>query len=191
MTGNTVQLGITFVRQQWSHFALIALTLGSFFCGGLISSLIRKRIRRPPAELFIMAGLLIVTEGIRWRTPHLVSVELPLLAIAMAMQGETVSRFGGLSIQTIVVTNTMLKCADAMVAYIGERMNRRRTGADGARPTGIVEIAVPAAAWFAYTVGAGGGSAAAMSLRTPLLIPVILLILTACDLLITSPHESA
>jgi len=185
MTGNTVQLGITFFQAQWPHFALIAGTLGAFFFGGLFSSLIRQRLRRPAVELVIMAGLLLLAQMVRRLAPGTVALELPLLAISMAMQGETVSRFGGLSIQTIVVTNTMLKFADALVGrYV--RFGRQP---DGARP-GLADVVVPACAWFAYTVGAGSGGLAATSLTLPLLVPAVLLGMTACDLLYSSnPDE--
>ncbi len=190
MTGNTVQLGIALSRQHWPTFLLIAFTIASFFCGCLIASLIRRHLRRPPVELFIMAGLLATTEAVRWRLSHLATVELPLLTIAMAMQGETVSRFGGLSIQTIVVTNNVVKCADALVGYLGERISRLRHGSNAALRIDIDQVIAPGSAWLAYMAGAAGGSAAAMSLPAPLIIPIVLLMLTAADLLLWSDPVS-
>ncbi|MGF6878516.1 hypothetical protein OKW35_007995 [Paraburkholderia sp. MM5477-R1] len=43
---------------------------------------------------------------------------LPLLALAMAMQDETIASFGGESIWTIDVIANIVKCADAMIAII-------------------------------------------------------------------------
>jgi len=53
MTGNTVQLGIAFVREQWPHLAVVGTTLGAFFCGALFSSFIRRRLPHPALELLI------------------------------------------------------------------------------------------------------------------------------------------
>ena len=63
MTGNTVQLGVTFVREQWPHLAVAGATLGAFFCGGLFSSFIRRRLPHPAILLLIMAPLLLGSAG--------------------------------------------------------------------------------------------------------------------------------
>jgi uncharacterized membrane protein YoaK (UPF0700 family) len=46
MTGNTVQLGLTFARAQWDHFCLIAFAVARFFLGGIIASLIKTTHQR-------------------------------------------------------------------------------------------------------------------------------------------------
>ena len=182
MTGNTVQLGVTFARQQWPHFALVAMTLGSFFCGGLASSVIRRRLPHPALELVIMAGLVLAAQVVRLTVASPISIELPLLAISMAMQGETISRFGGQSIQTIVVTNNMLKCADGLVGrYLGRRREARGDVAD---------FILPGCAWVTYVVGAGAATLASARLSFPFLIPVAILLLTTCDLVL-SPAKQA
>lgn len=190
MTGNTTQFGISIVRADWGHLQLIALTLGSFFGGGLVSSLIRRHLRHPPIELLLMAALLAVTQTVRWANPHLISVELPLLAVAMAMQGETVSRFGGLSVQTIVVTNTILKFADALVGYVTAAVIQLRTGAWPQKSTALVDVLTPGTAWLAYTLGAGGGAAAARFLFAPFLVPIIILALTSWDLVYSGSPDA-
>jgi uncharacterized membrane protein YoaK (UPF0700 family) len=183
MTGNTTQLGIAFVRGEWSHFALTAETLGAFIAGGLLGSVIRRHLRRPPLELIIMAGLLLMAGAVRLHAGRVASVELPLLAIAMALQGATVARFGGLSIQTIVVTSTILKFTDALVS----RYSPLGAGAEWADAPGrradIAEVVVPGCAWLAYVVGAGSGAAAATKLQVPFLVPVAVLAITVADLL--------
>ncbi|WP_454632560.1 YoaK family protein [Bradyrhizobium cenepequi] len=176
MTGNTVQLGVTFVRQQWPHFVLVVVTLGSFFCGGLVSSVIRRRLPHPALELVIMAGLIVAAQIIRLTLANPVSIELPLLAISMAMQGETISRFGGMSIQTIVVTNNMLKCADALVGrYLPRRPEARSEVAD---------FILPGCAWLSYVVGASVAAFASAHVWLPFLIPAVVLLVTAGDLML-------
>jgi uncharacterized membrane protein YoaK (UPF0700 family) len=183
MTGNTVQLGVTFAQAQWPHFLLVAGTLGAFFVGGVISSIIKRHLPKPAMELVIMAGLLLAAQVVRLVHPGLVPVELPLLAISMAMQGETVSRFGGLSIQTIVVTNNILKFADGLVGrYVS--WHRQTPGSKSDRAN-LGEVVVPGTAWFSYIAGAAGCALAVTAFRLPLLLPAAVLVLTACDLLLT------
>lgn len=171
MTGNSTQVGVSVARSEWAHLALICATLGSFFAGSLIGSALRRILRLPALELLVMAGLLALAAGLRLALGSVPAIELPLLAIAMAMQGETVSRFGGMAIQTIVVTNSIIKFADGLVGSL--------TGAG----TTSVAVVLPGCAWAAYTAGAVGGAGSAVWLMIPLLIPVVLLLLTAGDLL--------
>jgi uncharacterized membrane protein YoaK (UPF0700 family) len=177
MTGNTVQLGLTSATAQWTRFDLIAFAVASFFVGGIIASFIRRRLRRPPLELLIMAAVLVVASLVRreigWRVP----IELPLLAIAMAMQGEAIAKFGGISIQTIVVTNNMVKFTDALV---GRYMTWRSE--PGPR-VALAEVLLPGLAWLCYSIAAGGAALAATHFAFPLLIPAVILILVSWDLL--------
>ena len=191
MTGNTTQLGIAVVRGNWSHAALTAETLAAFFAGGLLGSVIRRHLRHPPLELLIMAGLLLMAGVSRLHEGHLALVELPLLAMAMAMQGQTVSRFGGLPIQTIVVTNTMLKFADGLIGRYTSPRPSSESADSPDRPAGIADVIVPGCAWLVYLVGASSGAAAVSGLQAPLLVPVMVLTITMCDLLLTSSHVHA
>jgi uncharacterized membrane protein YoaK (UPF0700 family) len=182
MTGNTVQLGVTLVRQEWPHFVLVAVTLGSFFCGGLVSSVIRRCLPHPALELVIMAGLVVAAQVVRLTLANPVSIELPLLAISMAMQGQTISRFGGMSIQTIVVTNNMLKCADALVGrYFARRQEARSE---------IADFILPGCAWLSYVVGASAAAFASVHVWLPFMIPAVVLLVTAADLVLT-PAKNA
>lgn len=187
MTGNTVQFGITFAREQWAHFAVVAITLGSFFCGGLVSSIIRRFLPHPPLELLVMAALVTAAQLVRSLLGNPIAVELPLLAIAMAMQGQTLSRFGGLSIQTIVVTNNLLKLAEAIVGrYVS--YDPAATGGEHARAS-RADILLPGCAWLSYALGAATGTWAALNLALPLVPPVVLLVLTTLDLVAWSPDS--
>ena len=173
MTGNTVQLGLTSATSAWTRFDLIAFAVASFFVGGIIASVIRRHLRQPAFELLIMAAILAVASVVRMDTALRAAVELPLLAIAMAMQGETLSKFGGVSIQTIVVTNSMVKFTDALT---GRYLVR------GADVPSLAEVVLPGSAWLTYTLAAGAGALAASYLRLPLMIPILLLVGVAVDL---------
>lgn len=187
MTGNTVQLGLTLAKEQWARFGTIGFAVGLFFIGGMISSLVRWHARRPPLELVLMAGLLIVAGAVRLLHPAQPMFELPLLALAMAMQGETISRFGGVSLQTIVVTNNMVKFSDALVGRYLIPATRRppAAGQAAAKRPELKEVLMPGLAWLSYSIGAGAGAVLTDLFRFPLAVPAVLLVLIVCDLMST------
>jgi uncharacterized membrane protein YoaK (UPF0700 family) len=180
MTGNTVQLGLTLATAQWARLALIAYAVFSFFVGGIIASVIRRNLRRPPIELLMMATILVIASVVRRETSLRVLVELPLLAIAMAMQGAAVSRFGGVSIQTIVVTNSMVKFTDALAGrYLMRTANRSPTDP---RPQ-MQDVLLPGVAWLTYSLAAGAAAVINGAFRFPLLVAAAILAWAAFDLL--------
>ena len=179
MTGNTVQLGLTAAKAQWAHCGLIGFAVLMFFIGGIIASLIKRHLRQPAIELLIMATLLCVASLVRMSAPSRIPFELPLLAFALAMQGETIARFGGVSLQTIVVTNNMLKFSEALVQRYFV-FGKRRTTPENRVP--LADVLLPGSAWLSYSVAAGLGALANMYLGFPLLIPAFLLALIFWDL---------
>lgn len=177
MTGNTVQLGWTLAQQSWSRFGLLAYSIGAFFVGCMIASVIRRHLRRPEFELSLMAVLLLVTGLVRTHLALRVPCELPLLALALAMQGETISRFGAVSLQTLVVTNNIVKFADAFVGrYFGKKTERVK------RPE-LAEVLLPGLAWLTYSVAAAAGAVVDGWIRQPLVIPALLLVVITVDFL--------
>jgi uncharacterized membrane protein YoaK (UPF0700 family) len=179
MTGNTVQFGLTLATAQWERFALLAFAIGLFFVASIISALIRRRLKHPPYELIIMAATLAVADFIRLDPALRIAVELPLLALAMAMQGETISRFGGVSLQTIVVTNNMVKFSDALV---GRYLVKPTAGSTVAKHPDLKEVLMPGLAWLSYSIGASAGAILAVMFWLPLLLPALALILITIDL---------
>lgn len=191
MTGNTVQLSLDLVRGEWTRLAIVGATLGSFFCGGLLSSFIRRRLEHPAFELLIMAALVLVAQAVRSVAPDRSALELPLLAVALAMQGETISRFAGVPIQTIVVTSNLLKFADAVVGrYLSFEKGAARRRAAEPRPT-RADVVLPGCAWLAYAIGAASGVWANAHLVLPLLAPAVLLVATTVDLRVAGSAENA
>jgi len=193
MTGNTVQLGLTLVKAQWERLGVIGFAVALFFLGGIIASLIKRHLRRGPVELVLMAAILVAAGIVRLYAAVRIPIELPLLALAMAMQGETISNFGGVSIQTIVVTNNMVKFSDALV---GRYMSgSRATGTPGTpgKRTELKEVLMPGLAWLCYSIGAAAGATAAALLHLPLLVPAVALVFISADLLLVRtsyPHPS-
>jgi uncharacterized membrane protein YoaK (UPF0700 family) len=179
MTGNTVQLGLTLAKGQWARFSIVGLAVALFFLGGIISSLVKRHLRWPPAELLLMAAILLVASFVRLTPAERIVVELPLLALAMAMQGETIAKFGGVSLQTIVVTNNMVKFSDALV---GRYLSRPNASAPSRALPELKEVLMPGLAWLGYSIGAGSGAIAAAMFRLPLLVPAIVLALLVGDL---------
>jgi uncharacterized membrane protein YoaK (UPF0700 family) len=183
MTGNTVQLGWSLAQGEWARFSLLAFAVGAFFVGCMIASAIKRRLKRPALELCIMSAVLVATGIVREHTALRVPVELPLLALALAMQGETVSRFGAVSLQTLVVTNNMVKFSDAFVG----RYFRGHSPTHDKRPT-LDEVLLPGLAWLTYSLAAAAGALAAGLMSEPLIIPALLLVLITLDLVRLPEH---
>jgi uncharacterized membrane protein YoaK (UPF0700 family) len=179
MTGNTVQLGVHLAHGQQPMVTVIGLAVALFLLGGMLASIIRNRLRRPPVGLALMAGFLVCAGIARSHGPGASLVELPLLALAMAMQGQTIREFGGVAIQTIVVTNSMIKFTDALSSRFLPGRRRRKHG----RIPGRAEILLPGMAWLAYLLGAAAGAFAAGVLHFPLLAPAVVLLTLTAELL--------
>jgi CoA-transferase family III/Protein of unknown function (DUF1275) len=114
--------------------------------------------------------------------PARVPVELPLLALAMAMQGETIARFGGISLQKIVATNNMVKFSDALV---GRYLSRNGKGESQDKKPELEEVLMPGLAWLTYSIGAATGALALGLFQMPLALPAMLLVFIVVDLMAT------
>jgi uncharacterized membrane protein YoaK (UPF0700 family) len=183
MTGNTVQLGIAMARSDWQLFVMTGLTITSFFVGGIAGSVIRRHLRRPPLELIVMAVLLLAATPIRTKASNAIPVELGLLTMAMAMQGETISRIGTVSIQTVVVTSNLLHFADVLVGRFLSAPASAEGQGTHSRPT-VTEVAIPGCAWASYSIGACAGALAIITVRAPLLFPIFVVVLLVVDMLL-------
>lgn len=184
MTGNTVQLGLSVAQGAWSHFLLLAFVIGAFFIGCMIASVIRYHLKHPPLELGIMAVLLVIISVIREYPALRIPVELPMLAFALALQGETISRFGAVSLQTLVVTNNMIKFSDAFARrYLLGKTEK-------AKCSDISEMLLPGIAWLTYGLAAAIGAVIDNLISVPLLIPALLLVAVTFDLILNNAKGS-
>ena len=129
-----------------------------------------------------MAILLLAATPVRATANNAIPFELGLLAVAMAMQGETISRIGTVSIQTVVVTNTLVRFADTFVARFLSAPAAPE-GQGGHSQPAATEIAIPGCAWASYSIGACAGAVGTVAVRAPLLFPIFVLILLVADML--------
>lgn len=120
MTGNSTTFGISLASGNHARARSVGIVLGLFFIGALGASLLRRALPAYRHEWLCMAGVLIVAQAIHWARPMGVGAhgETFLLVFAMAMQAEALSRFSGVSVQTIVVTNNIVKFADNVAGFL-------------------------------------------------------------------------
>lgn len=179
MTGNTVQLGMNFTHADWLKFGLVGYAIALFFIACSIASLIRRHLANPVMELFIMSGVLVLASIVRLFPELNLMLELPLLSLALAMQGETIARFGGVSLQTLVVTNNIVKFSDA---FTGRFLSRRFLERTGQKVPTLSETILPGLSWLTYSIAAA--LAAIIHKITPisLLVPAVLILFVAADL---------
>lgn len=170
MTGNTVLAGLSVAAGNWATALERALTLATFLAGALVGrALLRAARGRSWLALGVEAAMLVVSAFL---DPH-APVTIWLIAAAMGVQSTGMTRFGNLSISTVVVTSTLSRLAESAVDRIVPRRQPHRTGPDVAAPRLL------AAAWLCYGLGA---LFAAFLLRfTPhtLLVPALIVLLVA------------
>jgi uncharacterized membrane protein YoaK (UPF0700 family) len=130
-----------------------------------------------------MAVLLLAATPVRTKANNAIPVELGLLAMAMAMQGETISRIGTVTVQTVVVTNNLLHFADALVGRFLSAPAATEGQGSHSRPT-VIEVAIPGCAWAGYSIGACAGALAIVAVRAPLLFPISVVVLLVVDMLL-------
>ncbi|NHN87158.1 YoaK family protein [Acetobacter conturbans] len=148
MTGNSTTFGVALAEGNWGRVGAVGMVLGLFFGGALAASLLRRSLRAYRHEWLWMAALLIIAQFVHWsHGTHTSSrVETLLLTVAMAMQGEVLSRFSGISVQTIVVTNNIIKFADNIVDFLWKMKDGKL-----AFP---LTAALPGLGWMSCIVGA-------------------------------------
>lgn len=167
MTGNSVLLAIAALKGEGTRAASYALTLVVFLAGAIVSSALRRTTRQPIASLLAAAGLLLVASFVT-AAPF---ARLGLLAFAMGLQGAAVTRFGSTSLQTVVVTGTMIRLADNLVEHA---LPERTEPAPGA-------TRLDALAWLSYIAGAALAIGAQHAMGRPLLLAAAALLAIAAE----------
>jgi uncharacterized membrane protein YoaK (UPF0700 family) len=165
MTGNSVLLSIAAAEGDWHRVGLYAATLAAFVAGALVAGLLKHALQRPHIAILIAAALLVLV--------HLVAgdaaIGLMLLGAAMGLQGAALSRFGTVTLTTVVITGVILRLADGLIARLWAR---RRTGEAAAANE---ETSFTAVAWLSYTVGGAAGVGGIAVTDQALLVPALLL----------------
>jgi len=167
MTGNTVLLAIAATRGEGARVASYALTLVVFLAGAIISSASRRVTRRPVAGLLGAVAMLLVATF----APASPFERLGLLAFAMGLQGAAITRFGPISLQTVVVTGTMIRLADSIVEHALPERSAPLTGA----------TRLDALAWLSYIIGAALAMGAQHVTGYPLLLAAAALLAIAVE----------
>ncbi len=176
MTGNTVFLGTGLATGlasgDWDRAATNAATIGVFFLGAIIASLLRRASGRSYVCLLLAAGLLLPIRLV----PLTTKGQLFLIAYAMGTQGASVRHFGSARLQTVVVTGTLLHFADAVASKGWKALSPGSGPDDGG--TALLSLG----SWAAYGAGAALGISFAHALVVPLAPAIGVLLLTAADL---------
>ncbi|NHO33186.1 YoaK family protein [Acetobacter fallax] len=148
MTGNSTSFGVSLAEGEWPRIATIGTVLGLFFLGALAASILRRSLRAYRHEWLWIAALLVLAQILHWLHPANSGskTEILLLTVAMAMQGEVLSRFSGISVQTIVVTNNIIKFADNIAAFLW----KLKAG----KPAFSLAAALPGLGWTSCIAGA-------------------------------------
>ena len=157
MTGNTVLLAMSTALGKWANALVYVITLASFSAGVMVAYLLEAKHLRVPLliEAVLIAVVALVAPG--------KTVALIMLAGAMGLQAASMTRFGTVTISTVVVTSIIVRIVE---------------GGASKRPPPDIRITMPVlvAAWSAYAIGAAASVAASPLGDLILLIPVVLLV---------------
>ena len=176
MTGNTVELGWSFSLGEWVRFYSILYALAGFVLGCMLAAFIRSRLRHPALGLFLAAGVLLVAACVRLVPWLRFPLELPLLSLALGMQGEMIARFGAVSLQTLVVTNNIVRFSSA---FVGRFVT---FGKDDPRRPALEAVVLPGTSALTYAIMAATGTWLDHIMRLPFLVPVVLLLVLGVEL---------
>jgi uncharacterized membrane protein YoaK (UPF0700 family) len=157
MTGNTVLLAMSVAQGQWANTLVYVITLTSFSAGVAVAYLLEAKHLRVPLliEALLIMGVALVAPG---KTAALV-----MLAGAMGLQAASMTRFGTVTISTVVVTSVIVRIVEGGVS-------RKKP------PDIALTMPVLAAAWSAYAIGAAASVAASPLGDAILLLPVAVLL---------------
>ncbi|HXQ51693.1 MAG TPA: YoaK family protein [Stellaceae bacterium] len=175
MTGNTVLLAIAAVRGEGARTAVYGFTLAAFLVGALVAATLRRTTGKPTVGLGAAVALLAVAAV----TPMNHTERLAVLALTMGLQGASISRFGANSLQTVVVTGTIVRLAEFCVDYV---LPSQRAPEPGATP-------LHALAWVAYGAGAAVATATQHFTHWPLLVAALMLLAVTIEVTLDQPRE--
>lgn len=166
MTGNTVLAGIAVAKHDYLRASHCIEPLISFFLGAILSRLLLRLTGRPAAGLAIEA-MLIAGVGFLPIGPE---PKVMIVAVAMGVQTSAITHFAGSAINTVVVTSTLARTADALLDRLWPA-ERTMSLAVVANP-GLLVVT-----WLSYFAGAVVGALLVPIVAWPLLVPAALLAL--------------
>lgn len=182
MTGNTVLAGISVASGNWPVAFERAMTLATFFGGAVIGRVLLRAARgRSWLPLTVEAAML---AGACFIAPH-DPLAIWLIAAAMGVQSTGMTRFGNVTISTVVITSTLSRLAESAVDTVVPRRQPVNTGAAIAAP------GVLAAAWLCYGLGALAAAMLLGETSLTLLTPAVVVLIVALLSLRTKPVSSS
>lgn len=167
MTGNTVMLAMSAAHGDWANTLIYVVTLASFSAGVAVAYLLEAEHLRVPLliEALLITAVALVAPG---KTTALI-----MLAGAMGLQAASMTRFGTVTISTVVVTSVIVRIVEGSVSK--------------KKPPDIaLTMPVLAAAWAAYAIGAALSVAASPLGDLILLVPVAVLL----PFIFEKPHQA-
>ena len=164
MTGNTVLIGIALERHDWATSAFRVAAVALFFLGAVAGRMLlsvtaeRQWVPLGIEAALVAAALAVPSHHWLWTL---------MLATAMGIQATAVTQFGGVAVNTVVVTGAIARVAEHVAdVVLGAR--RRAAASD------ILQGRLQAGAWGAYGIGAVVATWAS-SFAASLLLPAICL----------------
>ncbi|GBQ21075.1 hypothetical protein AA0472_0336 [Acetobacter estunensis NRIC 0472] len=176
MTGNTTHMGALFISGNWQHGLLLVGVLGIFFLAAILSGLMRL-LWSPAYGVMVMTIFMVLAQAVHGSSLRYWGEFLVLPAL-LAVQGETIAKFSGTPMPTIVVTTNLLKAASGIAEWMASWIAVGRI----ARPL-AGSIFLPLLSWVAFLAGV---MAATMGLALhgsfPFLWPVPFLVFLYWDI---------
>ncbi|MFT9296564.1 MAG: YoaK family protein [Gluconobacter sp.] len=126
MTGNTTHMGASFIQENWSHGFLLVGALAIFFASAILTSL--ARLLWLPAYGIVFMTILMVLAQAAHSSPYRYWGEFLILPTLLAVQGETIAKFSGTSMPTIVITTNLLKAASGIATWVAAKLAPSRVG---------------------------------------------------------------
>jgi uncharacterized membrane protein YoaK (UPF0700 family) len=164
MTGNTVLAGIALADGHWDLAVHRFIPLFAFFLGAMLARLLLRLTHKSAVPLLLEAALLAVVGFL----PIGRELELMVAALAMGLQASAITHFGAAAVNTVVVTGTIARIADAVLdrLWVAEKRS-------------LPLVATPRLlmlTWVGYFAGALAGALLIKVTSLPLLVPAALLV---------------
>lgn len=176
MTGNTTHMGASFISGNWQHGLLLMGVLGVFFLAAILASLMRL-LWSPACGVMVMTIFMVLAQAVQGSSLRYWGEFLVLPAL-LAVQGETIAKFSGTPMPTIVVTTNLLKAASGIAEWMASWIAPDRN----TRPI-AGSIFLPLLSWGAFLAGVmAAATGLALHGSFPFLWPVPFLVFLYRDI---------
>lgn len=176
MTGNTTHMGASFISGNWQHGLLLMGVLGVFFLAAILASLMRL-LWSPACGVMVMTIFMVLAQVVQGSSLRYWGEFLVLPAL-LAVQGETIAKFSGTPMPTIVVTTNLLKAASGIAEWMASWIAPDRN----IRPV-AGSIFLPLLSWGAFLAGVmAAATGLALHGSFPFLWPVPFLVFLYRDI---------